>query len=75
MFTVIFLFFYFYHHLSLSQDAHNSIPDFDEDTAMFAVYDGHGGNALISSFSLLFVCTSEYYVHTLQFIYITYFPF
>uniref|UniRef100_A0AAX7TYN5 protein-serine/threonine phosphatase n=1 Tax=Astatotilapia calliptera TaxID=8154 RepID=A0AAX7TYN5_ASTCA len=25
------------------EDAHNSIPDFDEDTAMFAVYDGHGG--------------------------------
>lgn len=64
--------FDFYPHLSLSQDAHNSIPDFDEDTAMFAVYDGHGGNALIGS---LFVCTSEYYVHTLQFIYITYFSF
>ncbi|KAG7482293.1 hypothetical protein JOB18_018207 [Solea senegalensis] len=25
------------------EDAHNCIPDFDEDTAMFAVYDGHGG--------------------------------
>lgn len=25
------------------QDAHNCILDFDEDTAMFAVYDGHGG--------------------------------
>ncbi|KAJ0056164.1 hypothetical protein NL108_003453, partial [Boleophthalmus pectinirostris] len=24
-------------------DAHNCIPDFDEDTAMFSVYDGHGG--------------------------------
>lgn len=29
--------------LSASQDAHNCIPEFDEDTAMFAVYDGHGG--------------------------------
>lgn len=26
------------------QDAHNCIPEFDEETAMFAVYDGHGGN-------------------------------
>uniref|UniRef100_A0A674MP52 protein-serine/threonine phosphatase n=1 Tax=Takifugu rubripes TaxID=31033 RepID=A0A674MP52_TAKRU len=25
------------------EDAHNCILDFDEDTAMFAVYDGHGG--------------------------------
>lgn len=25
------------------QDAHNCILDFDEDTALFAVYDGHGG--------------------------------
>lgn len=25
------------------EDAHNCIPEFDEDTAMFAVYDGHGG--------------------------------
>lgn len=25
------------------EDAHNSIPDLDEETAMFAVYDGHGG--------------------------------
>ncbi|XP_072320986.1 protein phosphatase 1G isoform X2 [Eucyclogobius newberryi] len=25
------------------EDAHNCIPDFDEDTAMFSVYDGHGG--------------------------------
>uniref|UniRef100_A0A8C5H5B6 Protein phosphatase 1G n=1 Tax=Gouania willdenowi TaxID=441366 RepID=A0A8C5H5B6_GOUWI len=24
-------------------DAHNCIPEFDEETAMFAVYDGHGG--------------------------------
>ncbi|MBN3324047.1 PPM1G phosphatase, partial [Atractosteus spatula] len=24
-------------------DAHNCIPDLDEETAMFAVYDGHGG--------------------------------
>lgn len=27
------------------QDAHNCILDFDEDTAMFAVYDGHGGKS------------------------------
>lgn len=27
----------------MSQDAHNCAPEFDEDTAMFAVYDGHGG--------------------------------
>lgn len=26
------------------QDAHNCIPEFDEETAMFSVYDGHGGN-------------------------------
>ncbi|CAN9506963.1 unnamed protein product [Ophioblennius macclurei] len=25
------------------EDAHNCIPEFDEETAMFAVYDGHGG--------------------------------
>ncbi|XP_006638473.1 protein phosphatase 1G [Lepisosteus oculatus] len=25
------------------EDAHNCIPDLDEETAMFAVYDGHGG--------------------------------
>ncbi|XP_051235520.1 protein phosphatase 1G isoform X2 [Dicentrarchus labrax] len=25
------------------EDAHNSNPEFDEETAMFAVYDGHGG--------------------------------
>lgn len=25
------------------EDAHNCIPDFDENTALFAVYDGHGG--------------------------------
>ncbi|XP_024151742.1 protein phosphatase 1G isoform X2 [Oryzias melastigma] len=25
------------------EDSHNCIPDFDEDTAMFSVYDGHGG--------------------------------
>lgn len=25
------------------EDAHNCIPDFDEDTSMFSVYDGHGG--------------------------------
>lgn len=25
------------------EDAHNCIPDFDVDTAMFSVYDGHGG--------------------------------
>lgn len=26
------------------QDAHNCIPEFDDETAMFSVYDGHGGN-------------------------------
>uniref|UniRef100_A0A7N5ZYI0 Protein phosphatase 1G n=1 Tax=Anabas testudineus TaxID=64144 RepID=A0A7N5ZYI0_ANATE len=25
------------------EDAHNCIPEFDEETAMFSVYDGHGG--------------------------------
>uniref|UniRef100_A0A673C8A0 Protein phosphatase 1G n=1 Tax=Sphaeramia orbicularis TaxID=375764 RepID=A0A673C8A0_9TELE len=25
------------------EDAHNCIPEFDEETTMFAVYDGHGG--------------------------------
>ncbi|XP_029000616.1 protein phosphatase 1G isoform X2 [Betta splendens] len=25
------------------EDAHNCVPEFDEETAMFAVYDGHGG--------------------------------
>lgn len=25
------------------QDAHNALLDFDENTAFFAVYDGHGG--------------------------------
>ncbi|XP_034043401.1 protein phosphatase 1G isoform X2 [Thalassophryne amazonica] len=25
------------------EDAHNCIPEFDDETAMFAVYDGHGG--------------------------------
>lgn len=25
------------------QDAHNCIPELDDETAMFAVYDGHGG--------------------------------
>lgn len=35
--------------ISVSQDAHNCIPDFDEDTAMFAVYDGHGGETLFLS--------------------------
>ncbi|KAL4640865.1 protein phosphatase 1G-like [Arapaima gigas] len=25
------------------EDAHNCIPEFDEETSMFAVYDGHGG--------------------------------
>lgn len=27
----------------VSQDAHNCIPELDDETAMFAVYDGHGG--------------------------------
>ena len=26
------------------QDAHNCILEFDEDTSLFAVYDGHGGH-------------------------------
>lgn len=26
------------------QDAHNCLLDFDEDTSLFAVYDGHGGH-------------------------------
>lgn len=30
----------------MSQDAHNCIPEFDEETAMFSVYDGHGGITL-----------------------------
>lgn len=29
--------------LVVLQDAHNCIPEFDEETAMFSVYDGHGG--------------------------------
>ena len=29
--------------LSLAQDAHSIVPDFEKDTAFFAVYDGHGG--------------------------------
>lgn len=29
---------------SLFQDAHNCIPELDSETAMFSVYDGHGGN-------------------------------
>lgn len=28
----------------LDKDAHNSILDFDTDTSLFAVYDGHGGH-------------------------------
>lgn len=28
----------------VSQDAHNCMPGMDDETAMFAVYDGHGGN-------------------------------
>lgn len=40
------------------QDAHNCILDFDEETSMFAVYDGHGGNVrctvvFVASFSVL----------------------
>ena len=26
-----------------SQDAHTFVPDFDKDTALLAVFDGHGG--------------------------------
>ena len=37
------------------QDAHNCILEFDEETSMFAVYDGHGGrthNLLLTFFFL-----------------------
>ena len=39
------------------QDAHNCIPDFDKETstAMFAVYDGHGGKICFCSVRCLFV--------------------
>lgn len=37
---------------AMSQDAHNCILEFDEDTAMFSVYDGHGGNT--DTYSLKF---------------------
>lgn len=30
-------------HALCFQDAHNCIPELDDETAMFAVYDGHGG--------------------------------
>ena len=26
------------------QDAHNCIPEYDENASLFAVYDGHGGS-------------------------------
>lgn len=32
--------------MSVLQDAHNCILEFDDETAMFAVYDGHGGNTI-----------------------------
>lgn len=32
----------------LLQDAHNIILDFDENTSLFAVYDGHGGAEVAS---------------------------
>lgn len=32
---------------SLFQDAHNCIPELDSETAMFSVYDGHGGNGIL----------------------------
>lgn len=36
--------YFFVHSLFVvPQDAHNCIPEFDEETAMFSVYDGHGG--------------------------------
>ncbi len=41
----------------LSQDAHNCIPEFDEETAMFAVYDGHGGNTHIHIISYISFCS------------------
>ena len=30
-----------------TQDAHSMDPDFDQDSALFAVYDGHGGLCFI----------------------------
>lgn len=26
------------------QDAHSAVPEYDVDSSLFAVYDGHGGN-------------------------------
>lgn len=36
---------------SLFQDAHNCIPELDSETAMFSVYDGHGGNCICLALS------------------------
>lgn len=36
------------------QDAHNCILEFDEETSMFAVYDGHGGNTVNSKDMVIF---------------------
>lgn len=54
------------------QDAHNCILDFDEDTSMFAVYDGHGGNILrctvvfVASFSILHYILRIMFQHVLS---------
>lgn len=44
--AIVYFIFVFYYYLCFLQDAHNCILEFDEETAMFAVYDGHGGNTL-----------------------------
>ena len=36
------------------QDAHSIVPDFDKDTSLFAVYDGHGGELLY-----MYICTVQ----------------
>lgn len=46
------------------QDAHNCILDFDTDTSLFAVYDGHGGNEVseyTSQHLPKFIKESEFY--------------
>lgn len=40
------------------QDAHNCILEFDEETAMFAVYDGHGGNTHYTNIYILYLNTN-----------------
>ncbi|XP_066995659.2 probable protein phosphatase CG10417 [Anabrus simplex] len=41
------------------EDAHNCIVDFDNDTSLFAVYDGHGGHEVAAY-------ASEHYPHVLK---------